>query len=112
MLKIIYPPIQLAETEMAPSYERAHAELFSKGETLVIVVLSLPTTRGIFVRGDLSNHPENIGLVSPFIVLTGAIEGTLGMLNCSIDSARSQIALAMPYDIFPSPRAAPTYGLL
>ncbi len=116
MLKIIYPPIQLAETEMATSYERAHAEFFSQGESLVILVLSLPNTRGIFVRGDLSNHLENISLVCFFFGLTGEIEGTLCMFNRCIHSARSQIALAKPCDIVRllplSPSAAPTYGLL
>ena len=47
---------------MALGHERAHAEFFSKGESLMIVVLSLPNTRGIFVRGDLSKHPESISL--------------------------------------------------
>ena len=92
-------------------FERAHAEFFSKGESLVIVVFSLPKIRGIFVRGDLSKDMEGIGLASPFIVLTGEIEGTLGMLNRGIHSARPQIALAKPRDN-ERPLAAPTYGLL
>ncbi len=75
MLKIIYPPIQLSYTEMALGHERAHAEFFSKGESLVIVVLSLRNTSRIFVRGDLSNHLENISLVCFFFGLTGEIEG-------------------------------------
>ncbi len=75
MLRIICPTIQLSQTEIAPGYERAHAEFFSKGESLVVVVFSIPKSRGIFVRCDLSKHPESIGLVSPFFVLTGEIEG-------------------------------------
>jgi len=67
---------------MALSYERAHAEFFSKCESLMIVVFSLPNTMRLFERGDLSKDPECIDLVFSFIVLTGEIEGTVGMLNC------------------------------
>jgi len=98
---------------MALGHERAHAEFFSKGESLVIVVLSLRNTSRIFVRGDLSNHLENISLVCFFFGLTGEIEGTLCMFNRCIHSARSQIALAEPRDMERSVQLAlPTYDLL
>ncbi len=112
MLKIVYLPIKLAETETAPGYERAHAEFFSKSESLVKVVFSLPNTRGIFVRGDLSKHPESISLVSLFFALTGEIEGTLGLLNCGIYSAHPKIALTEPRITERSDRPAAPYGLL
>jgi len=59
---------------MAPGYDRAHAEFFSKGESLMIVVFSLSKFRGIFVRGDLSKHSEGMSLVSLFFGLTGEIK--------------------------------------
>jgi hypothetical protein len=99
---------------MAPSYERAHTELFSKGESLMIVVFSLPSGRRIFVSGDLSKHPESISLVSLFFGLTGEFNGTLGMLNCAIHSVPPQIALAEARSIERNVRlcAALTYSLL
>ncbi len=56
---------------MALGYERAHAEFFSKSESLMIVVFSFPNTRRTFVHPDLSNHPESIRLATLFFALTG-----------------------------------------
>jgi hypothetical protein len=36
------------------SQERAHAEFFSEGESLAIVVFRLPDIKGIFVRREFT----------------------------------------------------------
>jgi hypothetical protein len=53
LLSAPYPPIQFAQANMAMRDERAHAEFFSQGESLAIVVFRLPDIKGIFARRDL-----------------------------------------------------------
>ena len=57
--------------------ERAHAEFFSEGESLAIVVFRLPDIKGIFARRDLAKEPKSVRLVSSLFVLTGETQGAL-----------------------------------
>ena len=56
LLSAPYPPVQLAQTNVAMRYERAHAELFSEGESLAIVGFRLTGIKGIFAGGDLAEE--------------------------------------------------------
>jgi hypothetical protein len=75
--QITSSPIQFAKTDVAMRDERAHAEFFSEGESLAIVVFRLPDIKGIFARGDLAEETKSVRLVSSLFVLTGETQGTL-----------------------------------
>ena len=77
LLLIAYPPVQFAQTNVAMRDERAHAEFFSEGESLAIVVFRLPDIKGIFARRDLAEEPKSVRLVSSLFVLTGETQGAL-----------------------------------
>ena len=70
-------PIQFSQTDVAMRDERAHAEFFSEGESLAIVVFRLPDIKGIFARRDLAEEPKSVRLVSSLFVLTGETQGAL-----------------------------------
>ena len=72
-----YSPVQFAQTNVAMRDERAHAEFFSEGESLAIVVFRLPDIKGIFARRDLAKEPKSVRLVSSLFVLTGETQGAL-----------------------------------
>ena len=57
--------------------ERAHAEFFSEGESLAIVVFRLPDIKGIFARRDLAEEPKSVRLVSSLFVPPGETQGAL-----------------------------------
>ena len=57
--------------------ERAHAEFFSEGESLAIVVFRLPDIKGIFARRDLAEEPKSVRFVSSLFVLAGETQGAL-----------------------------------
>ena len=50
------PPVELSQTNVAMRDERAHAEFFSEGESLAIVVFRLPYIKGTFARRDLAEE--------------------------------------------------------
>ncbi len=77
LLSAPYPPVQFAQTNVAMRDERAHAEFFSEGESLAIVVFRLPDIKGIFARRDLAKEPKSVRLVSSLFVLTGETQGAL-----------------------------------
>ena len=62
---------------MAMRDERAHAEFFSEGESLAIVVFRLPDIEGIFARRDLAEEPKSVRFVSSLFVLAGETQGAL-----------------------------------
>src|SRR5262245_56250313 len=57
--------------------ERAHAEFFGEGESLVIVAFRLLDIKGIFARRDLAKEPKTVRLVSSLFVLTCETESAL-----------------------------------
>ena len=77
LLQITGSPVQFAQTDVAMRDERAHAEFFSEGESLAIVVFRLPDIKGIFARRDLAKEPKSVRLVSSLFVLTGETQGAL-----------------------------------
>ena len=77
LLRITGSPIQFSQTNVAMRDERAHAEFFSEGESLAIVVFRLPDIKGIFARRDLAEEPKSVRLVSSLFVLTGETQGAL-----------------------------------
>ena len=77
LLRLTDPPVQFAQTNVAMRDERAHAEFFSEGESLAIVVFRLPDIKGIFARRDLAEEPKSVRLVSSLFVLTGETQGAL-----------------------------------
>ena len=70
-------PIQFSKTNVAMRDERAHAEFFSEGESLAIVVFRLPDIKGIFARRDLAKEPKSVRFVSSLFVLAGETQGAL-----------------------------------
>src|SRR5262245_22111906 len=70
-------PIELSQTNVAVSDERAHGELFSEGESLAIVVFRLPDIKRIFARRDLAKEPKSVSLVSSLFVPTGETQSAL-----------------------------------
>src|SRR5215831_13399142 len=62
--QITASPIKFSKTNVAMRDERSHAEFFSEGESLAIVVFRLPDIRRIFARCDLAEQPKNVRLVS------------------------------------------------
>ena len=54
LLRITDSPVKFAQTDVAMSDERAHAEFFSEGKSLAIVVFRLPDIKGICVRCNLA----------------------------------------------------------
>ena len=77
LLPAPYPPAQFAQTNVAVRDERAHAEFFSEGESLAIVVFRLADIKGIFARRDLAKEPKSVRLVPSLFVLTGKTQGAL-----------------------------------
>ena len=94
LLRLAGLGIQCAKAPAAVRLERAHAEFFGQGEGLLVVGLGRLDLWGIAVRGDLAEEPQGLGLVSPFFVLAGELEGTLGKLACVLHAAGQQIGLA------------------
>jgi hypothetical protein len=76
-MQITGSPVQFAQTNLAMSHERAHAEFFSEGESLAIVIFRVPDIKGIFARRDLAKEPKCVRLVSSLFVLTGETQGAL-----------------------------------
>ena len=77
LLSAPYPPVQFAQTNVAMRDERAHAEFFSEGESLAIVVFRLADIKGIFARCDLAKEPKSVRFVYSLFVLTGETQGAL-----------------------------------
>jgi hypothetical protein len=59
LLPVPYPPVQFAQTDVAMRAERAHAECFSEGESLAIVVFHLPDIKGMFACRDLAKEASS-----------------------------------------------------
>jgi hypothetical protein len=76
-MQITASPIQFAQTDVAVRDERAHAECFSEGESLAIVVFRLPDIKGFFARYDLAKEPKSVRLVSSLFVLARETQGAL-----------------------------------
>ena len=76
--------------------ERAHAEFFSEGESLAIVVFRLPDIRRIFARRDLAEEQKSVRLVSSLFVLTGETQGTLCGGTGILFPTGQQIPFAQP----------------
>ena len=74
-LPISCPPAQFAQTNVAMRDERAHAEFFSEGESLAIVVFRLADINGIFARRDLAKEPKSVRLVSSLFRADGRDAG-------------------------------------
>src|SRR5437773_1681858 len=70
-------PVQFAQPNMAMRDERTHAECFSEGESLAIVLFRLVDIKRIFARRDLAEEQKSVRLVSSFFVLTGESQGAL-----------------------------------
>ena len=69
LLSVPYPPIQFAQTNVTMCNERAHAEFFSEGESLTIVVLGLLDIRDSDLAScDLAEKPQRPRLVTSFLV--------------------------------------------
>jgi hypothetical protein len=96
LLSAPYPPVQFAQTKMAMRDERAHAEIFSEGESLAILVLRLPDIKGIFARRDLAKEAKSVRLVSSLFVLTGESQGALCGGTGSRLPTGQQIRFAQP----------------
>ena len=62
---------------MAVGLERAHAEFLGQGQGVLVVGFGLGNIRGVALCGDLAEEPQRIGLVSAFLLRTGALTGTL-----------------------------------
>src|SRR5262245_25020558 len=77
LLSAPYPPVQFAQTHMAMSDERAHAEFFSEGKSLTMAVFRLAGIKGIFARRDLAEQSKSVRLVSSLFVLAGETQGAL-----------------------------------
>jgi hypothetical protein len=54
LLSAPHPPVQFAQTNVAMRDERAHAECFSEGESLMVVLFGRRDIRGICARRDLT----------------------------------------------------------
>src|SRR5262245_61189465 len=86
--QITASPIKFSKTNVAMRNERSHAEFFSEGESLAIVVFRLPDIRRIFARCDLAEQPKNVRLVSSLFVLTGEIKRASGVYDCVLNAPR------------------------
>ena len=58
-------PVQFAQAEVAVCNERKHPKFFSKGESLAIVIFSLPDIRWVFARSDLAEEQKRVPLARP-----------------------------------------------
>src|SRR6266496_3801200 len=76
-LPISYQPRQFSKTDVAMRDEQAHAEFFSEGESLTIVVFRLPDIKRIFARRDLAKEQKSVRFVSSLFVLAGKTQGAL-----------------------------------
>ena len=63
---------------MAVGLQRAHANLLSQGESLVVVDFGLFNRWRIAAHRDLAEEAQGIRLVAAFLVRTGMCQGTLG----------------------------------
>jgi hypothetical protein len=70
--------IQHAETEMAVSRQWTHAQLVGHDERVLIIGFGLFGLRGGAPSRDLTEEPQGIRLVAPFLVLLGERQGALG----------------------------------
>ena len=70
--------VEGAEAVVAVGLQRAHAKLRGQGQGLLVVGFGMRDIRGMALGGDLTEEPQRIGLVSAFLLRTGALEGPLG----------------------------------
>ena len=55
----------------------AHAEFFSEGVSLTIMIFRIAYIKRIFARRDLAEEPKSVRFVSSLFVPTGETEGAL-----------------------------------
>ncbi len=73
--------------------EWAHAQLVGQGQGLTVRDFGFLDIRVIAMRGDLAEESVDPRLVSPFLVRSGDIEGTLRALDCILRSLGEYIGL-------------------
>ena len=70
--------IKPAEAKVAMGLERAHAQFLGQGEGLTEVGFGFFDMRGFATCGTLAEEAQGIGLVAPFLALTGECQRALG----------------------------------
>src|SRR5262245_17614672 len=88
------PPIQFSKTDMAVCHKRAHAEFFSEGESLAIMLLGFLNFRCSGVGANLSHKPQRPRLLTSFHGLLRAIKRALHNCNSVIKPASLKIRFA------------------
>jgi hypothetical protein len=69
--------VQRAEAMMAVGHKRAHPQLVSQGEGLLVVGFGCSNLWGIVTRSNLTQEPQGPRFVSPLLVLAGKGKGAL-----------------------------------
>ena len=96
LLSASCPPVQFAQTNVAMSDERAHAEFFSEGHSSTIMLLGFLNLRCNSLRANLAQKPERLRLLASFLGLPREIQGALHDCDSVIRAARLQIRFAQP----------------
>src|SRR2546425_10491731 len=81
---------------MAVGHERAHPELFSQGEGLLVVRFGSRALRWMTLCRDLAKELEGVGFVAPCLLGSRRRQGALRLGARLLQPARAQIRLAQP----------------
>jgi hypothetical protein len=89
-----YLSIEAAKAEAAVGLEGEHAEFFSQGNGLAVVVFGWLDLWGITMCGDRTKETQGVCLVPAFLMGTGKIESSPGKVVGLLQATGQQIALA------------------
>src|SRR5262249_34510983 len=96
LLPFSYSSVQFPQTNVAMSDQWTHAEFFSDGESLAVVVFGLSIITRIFVGRDIAEKPESVCLMPSLFVLTGEAQGAMcGCMGIRFPTGQ-QICFAQP----------------
>ena len=83
--------IQGAQAEVTVGLERAHAELLGEGKGLLVVGCGLGGLWRRTVHCDLTEEPQGVGGVAPFLVRLGELQRPLRLRPRFIQPARPKV---------------------
>ena len=81
---------------MAVGHERAHAQCLSQGQGLLVVDFRQCGLWWLAPRRNLTEKPEGIGFMAPFLVRPGELKGVLRLAPRLVQPARAQIGFTEP----------------
>jgi hypothetical protein len=90
--------IESTEAKVTVRLERAHAKILGQGECLLVVGSGWLSLRGVVMRSNITEQPQDPRLVTTFFALTGEFKGLPGELARLCQTARKQIGFAQVGD--------------